>query len=326
MGKVPTIKDVAREAGVAVGTVSKVVNHIPVREEYQIRVEKAIKKLDYQVNSYAQGMKSPKTHTIALLIPNTKEPYFAALSNEINLALLRRKYRMLLCCTESDISREQEYIKMVRRNKTDGMIAAACHTGIALEEGMRAVSVDCFLGSEIPCIASDHFAGGQLAAQKLADLGCKKVALLREGSAMDDEPGRRQAGFFNGCMMCGLHCETKTANEKEPYDEFLKFFTDRMRDGRMELDGIFCMSDGLAYLIVRILEGLGLKAPKDIQVIGFGGVSIFGDGNYLCSTIVQPVREIAEMCVELLLRDGWAEKLPLVCFPVAYACGGTTRS
>ena len=88
MGKqncVPTMKDVAREAGVAIGTVSKVVNNLPVREQYRIRVERAIKKLDYQVNSYAQGMKSAKTYTAALLIPNTKEPYFASLACEINL-------------------------------------------------------------------------------------------------------------------------------------------------------------------------------------------------------------------------------------------------
>ena len=76
---VPTMKDVAREAGVALGTVSKVVNGLPVGESYRIKVENAIKKLDYQVNHYAQGLKANKTYTIALLIPNTVEPFFCGI-------------------------------------------------------------------------------------------------------------------------------------------------------------------------------------------------------------------------------------------------------
>lgn len=100
---VPTMKDVAKEAGVALGTVSKVVNGIPVGESYRLRVEDAIKKLNYQVNSYAQGLKANKTYTVALLIPNTEDPFFASLVYHINLALLRRKYRMLLCSDRKSV-------------------------------------------------------------------------------------------------------------------------------------------------------------------------------------------------------------------------------
>ncbi len=142
---------------------------------------------------------------------------------------------------------------------------------------------------------------------------------------MISEPNKRQAGFLNGCMMRGLHCETKIIKEGESYDGFREFLAEQMREGRMMVEGIFCMTDGLAHFVMQILEELGLKVPKDIQVIGFDGVSIFGDGSYICSTIVQPVREIAQMCVELLLRDEQAAKPPLICLPVTYASGGTTQ-
>ncbi len=69
------MKDVAKEAGVALGTVSKVVNGLPVGEPYRIRVEEAIRKLNYQVNSYAQGLKANRTHTAALLIPTRTSPF-----------------------------------------------------------------------------------------------------------------------------------------------------------------------------------------------------------------------------------------------------------
>lgn len=91
----PTMKDVALEAGVALGTVSKVINGLPVGESYKIRVEKAIKKLDYQVNSYAQGLKASRTYTVALLIPNTINPFFAKLAYQINISLLKENIE---CC------------------------------------------------------------------------------------------------------------------------------------------------------------------------------------------------------------------------------------
>ena len=96
MSTAPTMKDVAREAGVALGTVSKVVNGLPVGENYRIRVEAAIEKLDYQVNSYAQGLKSSRTYSIAVLLPNTFNPFFADLTYHLNLALQKRRYKMLL--------------------------------------------------------------------------------------------------------------------------------------------------------------------------------------------------------------------------------------
>ena len=73
------------------------------------------------------------------------------------------------------------------------------------------------------------------------------------------------------------------------------------------------------------MKKLRIRVPEDVQVIGYDGVRMFGDGEYVCSTIVQPVREIAEMCVELLLQENMKTKPPLVCLPVSYAYGGTTR-
>ena len=73
----PTMKDVAREAGVALGTVSKVFNNIPVGEDYRRRVEEAAKRLGYQVNSYARGLKTNRTCSAALILPNVTAPFFA---------------------------------------------------------------------------------------------------------------------------------------------------------------------------------------------------------------------------------------------------------
>lgn len=321
---VPTMKDVAREAGVALGTVSKVVNGIPVGESYRLRVEEAIKKLNYQVNSYAQGLKANKTYTVALLLPNTEDPFFASLAYHINLSLLKRRYRMLLCCTVNS-DQEQEYITMAQQNKVDGIIGLTYNPNLQIEENTPFVAIDRSMGSKIPCVASDNFAGGQLAAEKLADLGCTNVAFLRIGSSLDNEPNKREAGFENGCLSRGLSYKMKILNDGEPFEEFTRFLSEHMHDGRLSFDGIFCVTDRLAYLIIKTLRQLNLRVPEDVQVIGFDGIRVFPGAEHVCSTIVQPVPEIAEMCVNLLLQENISAKPPLVCLPVTYVSGGTTR-
>lgn len=318
------MKDVAREAGVALGTVSKVVNGLPVGESYRIRVEEAIQKLNYQVNSYAQGLKSNRTYTVAVLIPTTRNPYFASLVYCINQALLKRKYRMLLCCTDFSPELEQDYITMVQQNKVDGIIGLTYNPVLTIEENTPFVAIDRSMGPKIPCVASDNFAGGQMAAEKLADLGCKNVAFLRIGSSLTNEPNKRKAGFENGCLSRGLKYEMKILNDGEPMEEFEKFLSSHIDGGKLSFDGIFCVTDNLAFDMIKVLETLGQRVPEDVQVIGFDGIRHFGDKNYVCSTIIQPVQEIAEMCVDLLLQENMLSKPPLICLPVSYGYGGTT--
>lgn len=135
------MKDVAREAGVALGTVSKVVNGIPVGESYRTRVENAINKLGYQVNSYAQGLRADKTHTVVFLIPNTTEPFYASLTYHVNLVLLRQGYRMLLCCTDYDSDLEQEYIAMAQQNKVDGIIGLTYNPDLSVHKNTPSAGI-----------------------------------------------------------------------------------------------------------------------------------------------------------------------------------------
>lgn len=321
----PTMKDVAMEAGVALGTVSKVINGLPVGETYRRRVEDAIAKLDYHVNSYAQGLKANKTYTVALLVPNAFHPFFAKLVHEINHSLSKRKYRMLLCSTEYSYSLEQDYITMVQQNKVDGIIGLTYNPYLQIADNTPFVSIDRSISPAIPCVASDNFAGGQMAAEKLADLGCKNVAFLRTGSSLTNEPNKRKAGFENGCLARGLTYSMKILQDGDPTDEFETFLREHLHNGKLDFDGIFCVTDRLVYEVRNILKKMNIRVPEDVQMIGYDGIQEFGDGNYVCSTIVQPVHEIAEMCVELLLQENMPFKPPLVCLPVTYGYGGTTK-
>ncbi len=321
---VPTMKDVAREAGVALGTVSKVVNGLPVGEEYRVRVEKAIKELDYRVNSYAKGLRSNKTFLVAVIMPNLVNPFFIRLVNCINKALAMRSYRMLFYATDFDPQQEQEVVLLAEQQKVDGIICLSYNPNLKIPANIPLISIDRYFGALISCVSSDNYGGGRLAAEKLVENGCKNLAFLRIGSKLTNEPNKRKDGFISACEALDVPYTLKIVDDGTPYSAFEEFLQEHLHDGKLDFDGIFCVTDSLAYQIINSLKGMGLRVPEDVQIIGFDGSRHFGDMELYCSTIVQPVEEIAETCVSMILEKNLLQAPSLLCLPVSYAYGGTT--
>lgn len=321
----PTMNDVAREAGVALGTVSKVVNGIRVGEEYRVRVEKAIKKLNYHINNYAQGLKSGKTRAIAVIMPNLVSPYFASLVNSIGKALAAKKHHMVFFGTDYDPEMEQDYVRLAEQQKVDGIICLSYNPKLEVSDEIPLVSIDRYFGAKIPCVSSDNYGGGWLAAEKLKENGCERVAMLRIGSQLSHEPAKRRDGFVAACESLGLSCDQKILTDGAPYQEFVDFLNAHFHDGKLDFDGLFCVTDSLAHQIRGTLREMGLSVPEDVQIIGFDGCRHFGDLELTCSTIVQPVDAIAETCVNMILNTTETKAPSLLCLPVEYAFGGTTK-
>ena len=307
----PTMKDVAKEAGVSLGTVSKVINGIPVGDEYRKKVEQAIKMLDYHINAYAKGLKNNRTYTVAVIMPNLLNPFFSMVAHYINRALVKQGYRMLLCDTDYDYTKEQEMVQMAEQNKVDGIIALTYNPDLKISPEVRSVSIDRYLSGSTPCVASDNY---------------KSLAFLRSGSPLASETNKRRDGFVAECEALHLPCTQKILMDGAPFSEFEHFLEENLQDGRLAFDGIFCVTDKLAVDIIKTLRRMGLRVPEDVQVMGYDGLRAFGDQDYYCSTIVQPVEAMAETCVDLVLQDSHANTPSLLCLPVRYAYGGTTKA
>lgn len=320
----PTMKDVAREAGVALGTVSKVVNGLPVGEKYRISVEDAIQKLGYRVNTYAKGLRSNKTNTIAVLIPNLINPYFSKLVHYLDKYLIEHGYQMLLCNTDYNPHLEQKYIDMAEQKKVDGIICLSYNPNLKISESMPFVSIDRHFGTSFPCVSSDNYGGGRLAAEKLYNNGCRNLAFMRIGSKLTNEPNKRKDGFICACEYLNIPYTLKIIDDGCSFNEFKVFLQEHFHNNKLDFDGIFCVTDNMAFQITKILRSMGLRVPEDVQIIGFDGIRAFGDLDYICSTIVQPVEEIASLCVELVLAEDTGKSQSLICLPVKYAYGGTT--
>ena len=321
----PTIKDVAREAGVSLGTVSKVINGKRVGESYRRRVEEAIEKLGYHVNTYARSLKTHKTNCIALLMPSLRHPFYAILTDEITACLMRRGYRSLLMVTNFDPKAEQKCFDLVQQNKADGVIALTYAPDLEVDASIPIVTIDRHLGFNVPCISSDNYAGGQLAAEKLLNMGCRKLLFLRMGPGVAGEVEKRGSGFESVCRSRSVDYEMLSVLDEETVEPIYAFLDRHTIGGKLDFDGIFCNTDGLAVQILSHLHARGIDVPGDVQVIGYDGMRNYANGAPFCSTIVQPIDQMAESAVEILLS---MEKFPRpanLCLPIRYLPGGTTR-
>ena len=323
--KNPTMKDVANEAGVALGTVSKVVRGIPVGEEYRVKVERAIKKLNYRVNNYARGLRTSRTGMVAVLLPNLAHPYFAALGNALNHSLSQKGLNMMVCCTDGNPDAEQYALDLVDQNKADGVIALTYDPDLKIHNPYTFIAIDRVLGQGIPTVASDNYGGGQLAVRELIHHGCTSLAYIGSVSSLANEPAKRYSGFENACRFMNIPFDSIVVQDGPDgfYTDFLK---QHIHDGKLDFDGIFCCTDLIVRQVMDTLKDMHISVPEDVQMIGFDGVREFGIGNLKCSTIIQPVQAIADTAAALL-TNAFGEGItpPLICLPVEFAEGGTTR-
>ncbi len=331
-----TMKDVALDAGVAVGTVSKVINGQYVSEKNKKKVEDSIQKLGYQVNYYAKGFKTQHTYTVAAIVPEILNPFFATWVYYIEQELYHKGYKLLLCNTQGDREKEDYYFKMASQNKVDGIICISYRdTESFISEDIPIISLDRHFEKKVSCISSDNYHGGELAAGRMIDTGSRHLIYIRAGSTIPSETMKRGTGFCDCCKTHGVECDVLDLGDerkpgkdqrKEIEKKIRKFITLNCRDGKFVYDGIYASTDWLALVVLEQLKAQGIRVPEETQLMGHDGVRFMDQKDYMVSTIVQPIREMAEKSVELIIRKIQGQEIDiLTVLPVKFADGGTTR-
>ena len=327
----PTMKDVAKEAGVSLGTVSKVINGIPVGKDYKCKVDNAIHKLNYQVNTYARGLKTSKTQTITLIIPYiVKNPFFAEFAYEIEQQAYKHGHKLILCCSNGIPEKELDYLLLASQSKTDGIVALT-YSDISSEipDNIPLIVLDRqFENHNIPRIASDNFEGGRLATQKLLEFGCKSPVFIGFHSSFSGEADKRIDGYLDVCKSCNITSDYLYASDSEDcYNSIYNFIEERENkvSHTLSFDGVFANTDYHACIALHILKEKGYSIPGNVQIIGFDGIKKFYPSDeYIVSTIKQPLPDLARKCVDMILN---AENDPLpslTLLPITYEYGGTT--
>lgn len=327
----PTIKDVARVAGVALGTVSKVLNGQYVGEAYKSKVERAIDELGYKMNVYARGLKVSKSHAVALIIPDILNPFFAAFANHVEYALYKQGYKLTLCCSNGEAAKEAEYLNLVQMNRVDGIIALT-YGDIEkyISPDIPLVTFDRqFIRNASPRVSSDNFSGGMMAAEKFFELGCRAPAFIRVKSTFPGEADKRKDGFLFACQRHGTEPIVVDVTDEISQESAAMRLIDENRaaGGGFLFDCVFCNTDSLAFTVKTLLTEAGCRIPEEVQIIGFDGMRFFNSATapLYVSSIVQPIQLIAEKCVELVLSQDQSVLPTLTLLPVKFECGGTTK-
>lgn len=320
-----TMKDVAKLAGVGVGTVSRVINGVPVKDSTLQKVTHAVAELGYEPDIYARGMKTNRSNTIALIVPTIWHPFFSEFGFHVEKELKLLGYKIFLCNSTGDPEVEDEYIQMIKQNKVDGIIGIT-YTDIdkSVSPDVPFVSIDRHFTSKVALVAADSREGGRIAFDELNKRGCQHFAFVGTHQDKESETKNRRIYFEKSAKAAGK--KVSILDFEEPITNFeekvIRFFSEND-----EIDGVFGISDFLALDVIKVLEKMGKRVPEDIQVIGFDGAKMSEERDYLVTTIRQPLDLMAKVAVEQIMNaiNGRPVEYKTIT-PVTFIEGNTTKN
>jgi len=301
-----TIKDVAAHVGVTDMTVSRVVNGSgAVSEALRERVTNAIEELGYVPNRLARGLRSSRTHTIALVVTDVTNPFFTTIARGVEDAASDRENLVLLCNTDESEKEELRYLEMLSQQSVDGVLLVPAKSGIAAREfavkrGLPIVMLDRRVPMEdVSVVRCDSREGAAAMARYLVGLGHRELAVLAGpvGVPTSDD---RVAGFVGA-----LHDLGARANVL-----YGRFSTDSGRDGveramgtRPHPTALFALNNFVTIGALQKLNALGLRVPEDVALVGFDDLPPAMVGQPFLTVVSQPAYEMGRKAVEVLL-DG----------------------
>lgn len=297
-----TMADVARQAGVSTATVSFVLNNTkPVTPEVHRRVEQAMHSLGYQPSHAAQMLRTGKSATLGLVIPDLTNPFFPKLAQDVEQEARALGYAVLLADSHDDLALQDELLQNLERRGVDMLLVVpAMHTSATLKAGVPVVVLDRLAG-ETPSVQSDKYQGGALAAQHLLNLGHRDFAILA-GPDRNSAPGERVRGMLDTLEAAGVSVPSPCIVFGEYSVESGRSGTQALLSSGEAFTALLAANDTLALGALSALQSTGKRVPDDISLIGFDDISWASLSSPPLTTIRQDTRELARQALHLALK------------------------
>jgi len=303
-----TIRDVAAEAGVSIATVSRVINGTGyVSQASRERVLEAMRKLAYQPNAMAQGLRRQATHSVGVLLPRIHESYFSTLVFAIEKTLFAHGYRALFCNTEEDLAKEQDYIAMLLSQRVDAVvyfIPGEDRRPIVerlLEHGIPVVLLERALpGVSASQVLVANYQGAWEGVNYLLKLGHQHIAVISGGpeTIPTDRIAGAQAALREAGLDKGLHLVKGPPDFETGHTAAFRLFGDSPRP-----TAIFALTDSMAVGVLHAAYELGLRVPEDLSVMGFDNIALASFIIPPLTTVAQPIYTIGETAANILLAQ-----------------------
>lgn len=320
-----TIRDLAKLAGVSVATVSRSLNNSPlVQEATKQRILKLADEIGFESNASARGLATAKVSTIGIILPPEydqfgKQLYYSSLISDLRDTLERANYDLIVTFSTNRFTGKSNILSLVNRKKVDGLII--------LRETLEHSLLDFLEKKNIPYIFShyppnfedisvdavypDHLWGGKLAGEHLLSVGCQRMMCI-SAENQANEFVLRERGFARALAAYNLDfseeqklCAPLTINDG------YRLVMEQSSQFRAT-EGVFVVTDLLAFGVIAGLKDIGMAIPKDISIIGYDDIPLASMLKPRLTTIHQPREEIArKTCKRLIERIEHAEKSPI---------------
>jgi LacI family repressor for deo operon, udp, cdd, tsx, nupC, and nupG len=306
-----TIYEVAKRAGVSTATVSRVMSgqKNSVSPATRRRVLRAVEQLGYLPNAAARNLRTLATRKILVTVPDLSNPFFSLILQGIEDAAQREGYAVLVGDTQHDAEREDRYAQMLRRKEADGLIflghrlpPEAEHLVAALAPKTAPVVNGCEFSSQlgVPSVHIDNAKAAEEVMDYLYKLGHRRIGVI-SGPLLSPLSRDRLRGAVSRARAEGAEDRLTTVNGDFSIASGVTG-AERLLQAKTPPTAIFCFNDEMAMGVIETARRRGLKLPEQLSVVGFDDIRFARHVDPPLTTVAQPMRDIGEGCVRLLLE------------------------
>ncbi|MFC4303796.1 LacI family DNA-binding transcriptional regulator [Cohnella boryungensis] len=305
----PKIKDVAKQAGVSVTTVSRVLNGEKyVKDDLKIRVQRAIDELGYSPSHIARSLVRKKTNLIGVIVPDVTSSFYSTILSTIEKTASHNDYNLLVCNIIEDTDKELKYLQVFQQMRVDGIIIMHEKLNDEIRELLNKLSIPIIFSSVKPVdqkfmsVIIDDYAAAYDATRHLIELGHTRIGFLG-GDMRDITSGQnRYAGYCRALADCGI-------DVPEGYIRFGDYKTQSGYEKMKEMltqesypTAVFAVSDDMAVGALNCIHDHGLRVPEHLSVIGFDGSQLTEQVRPRLTSMQQPILEMGKVTVDKLLE------------------------
>lgn len=297
--------DIARMSGVSIATVSRILNQNGrYSPETEKKVMDIVKEYDYKINQSAKSLRTNKTHSIGVIVPDITNEFFAKIIRSIETYIIPLGYTVFVCDSNENEEMENLHIASLAAKDVDGIIYISGKSTVSrIYETYKipVVYIDRRPQNAGTLINSDNEMGGFLATEELIRKGCTRIVMLRD-KRMLSTVSHRFSGYVSAHNKYEIPMMTELIVETEVnYSDAKAGIMRLIRDG-IPFDGIFANNDMMAIGALHALREAGIRIPDDVKIVGFDGISLSEICDPPLTTVLQDTEKFGEISVKALIQ------------------------
>lgn len=304
-----TMKDVCRETGLSLATISKYINGGTVKEKNRIIIEEAINRLGFTANEFARSLKTKRSHTIGVVIPDLRNIFITTIISRMEDILRKSGYSVMVCDCQGDTEREKEAVKFLLGKCVDGIVNMPIshdgrHLDPAIELNVPIVLIDRQINRLHGCVNAvlvDNISGASGAISHLLDAGHKEIGVIL-GPKHIFTSVQRKLGYDKAMIQSGLlpndsHIIYSDYTVHGGYESMLSLLKQK------SITAVFVSNYEMTLGAMIAVNDLGVRIPTELSFIGFDNDHLSRVMKPKLTMVTQPLNEIGEEVAAILLKQ-----------------------